>query len=90
MLVSVHATTVTRSDCGFRAADPFFSRLFTSPSGGLRQRIVGMELADVVEAIGSAVTEFAVGTSLPGSDRAPTRSTCASGSRARSRTSRRD
>lgn len=65
VLVKVHATTVTRSDCGFRAADPFFSRVFT----GLRrpkQRIVGMELAGVVEAVGSAVTEFAVGDEVFG------------------------
>jgi NADPH:quinone reductase-like Zn-dependent oxidoreductase len=60
VLVRVHATTVTRSDCGFRAADPFFSRAFT----GLRrpkQPIAGTELAGVVEAIGDEVTEFAVG-----------------------------
>jgi NADPH:quinone reductase-like Zn-dependent oxidoreductase len=60
VLVRVHATTVTRSDCGFRGADPFFSRLFT----GLRrpkQPIAGMELAGVVEATGDEVTEFAAG-----------------------------
>jgi NADPH:quinone reductase-like Zn-dependent oxidoreductase len=65
VLVRVRATTVTRSDCGFRAADPFFSRLFT----GLRrpkQPIVGMELAGVVEAVGSAVTEFDVGDEVFG------------------------
>jgi NADPH:quinone reductase-like Zn-dependent oxidoreductase len=65
VLVKVHATTVTRSDCGFRAADPFFSRVFT----GLRrpkQRIVGMELAGVVEEVGSAVTEFQVGDEVFG------------------------
>jgi NADPH:quinone reductase-like Zn-dependent oxidoreductase len=65
VLVKVHATTVTRSDCGYRAADPFFSRAFT----GLRrpkQRIIGMELAGVVEAIGSAVTEFEVGDEVFG------------------------
>jgi NADPH:quinone reductase-like Zn-dependent oxidoreductase len=60
VLVRVYATTVTRSDCGFRGADPFFSRVFT----GLRrpkQPIAGMELAGVVEAVGDEVTEFAVG-----------------------------
>ena len=65
VLVKVHATTVTRSDCGFRAADPFFSRAFT----GLRrpkQRIGGMELAGIVEAIGSDVIEFAVGDEVFG------------------------
>ena len=48
VLVKVHATTVTRSDCGYRAADPFFSRLFTGLRGP-KQRILGMELAGVVE-----------------------------------------
>ena len=60
VLVRVHASTVTRSDCGFRGADPFFSRAFT----GLRapkRKIVGTELAGVVEAVGGSVTEFAVG-----------------------------
>jgi NADPH:quinone reductase-like Zn-dependent oxidoreductase len=65
VLVKVHASTVTRSDCGYRGANPFFSRLFT----GLRrpkQPIVGMELAGVVEEIGSAVTDFAVGDEVFG------------------------
>jgi NADPH:quinone reductase-like Zn-dependent oxidoreductase len=60
VLVQVHATTVTRTDCGHRAADPFFSRVFT----GLRapkQRIVGMELAGVVAEVGEGVSEFAAG-----------------------------
>ncbi len=65
VLVEVHATTVTRTDCGLRAADPFFSRLFT----GIRrpkQRIVGMELAGVVVETGSAVTGFEAGDEVFG------------------------
>ena len=65
VLVKVHATTVTRSDCGHRAADPFFSRLFTGLRGP-KQRILGMELAGVVESVGSAVTEFEVGDEVFG------------------------
>ncbi len=60
VLVRIHATTVNRSDCGWRSAKPFFSRIFT----GLRRpkrRILGMELAGEVEAVGAAVTEFEVG-----------------------------
>jgi NADPH:quinone reductase-like Zn-dependent oxidoreductase len=60
VLVKIHATTVTRTDTGIRAADPFITRFFT----GLRrprQRILGTELAGQVEAIGAAVREFAVG-----------------------------
>jgi NADPH:quinone reductase-like Zn-dependent oxidoreductase len=65
VLVKVHATTVTRTDCGFRAADPFFVRVFT----GLRRpkrKIPGLELAGVVEEIGAAVTEFEVGDEVFG------------------------
>jgi NADPH:quinone reductase-like Zn-dependent oxidoreductase len=65
VLVKVHASTITRSDCGYRGADPFFSRAFT---GLLRpkQRIAGTELSGVVEEIGSAVTSFAVGDEVFG------------------------
>ena len=60
VLVKIHATTVNRSDCGWRSATPFFARYFT---GLLRpkQRILGMELAGEVEAVGAAITEFEVG-----------------------------
>jgi len=60
VLIRVVATTVNRSDCGFRSADPFIARYFT---GVLRPkcRILGSELAGVVEEVGSDVTEFVVG-----------------------------
>jgi NADPH:quinone reductase-like Zn-dependent oxidoreductase len=58
--VRVQATTVTRSDCGYRGADPFFSRVFTGLRAP-RQRIVGTELAGVVEEVAEGVTEFEVG-----------------------------
>jgi NADPH:quinone reductase-like Zn-dependent oxidoreductase len=60
VLVRVHVTTVTRTDCGWRGPHPFFSRVFT----GLRRpkfRTLGMEFAGVVEEVGSAVTELARG-----------------------------
>ena len=66
VLVKIHATTVTRSDCGIRSAKPALIRLFF----GLRrpkQRILGTELAGVVEAVGAAVTGFAVGDHVFGS-----------------------
>jgi NADPH:quinone reductase-like Zn-dependent oxidoreductase len=60
LLVRVHATTVNRTDCGFRSAEFFPSRFFT---GLLRpkQRVLGMEFAGEVEAVGASVREFAVG-----------------------------
>jgi NADPH:quinone reductase-like Zn-dependent oxidoreductase len=66
VLVKIHATTVTRTDTGVRAAKPFLIRLFF----GLRrpkQRILGTELAGEIEAVGSAVTKFAVGDHVFGS-----------------------
>jgi NADPH:quinone reductase-like Zn-dependent oxidoreductase len=60
VLVKVHATSVTRTDCGWRSAKPFFVRAFTGFRRP-RQRILGMELAGEVEAVGEAVREFEVG-----------------------------
>ena len=60
ILVRVRATTVNRTDCGWRSGSPFFVRYFT----GVRRpkwRTLGMEFAGEVEAVGSMVTEFAVG-----------------------------
>jgi len=67
VLVKIHATTVNRTDCGFRAAKPFISRFFT----GLRRpkwRIPGSEFAGEVEAVGAAVSEFAVGDRVFGAN----------------------
>jgi len=60
VLVKVHATTVTRTDCHIRRADPFVWRFV---AGLLRPkyRTLGTELAGEVEAVGAAVTEFEVG-----------------------------
>jgi NADPH:quinone reductase-like Zn-dependent oxidoreductase len=60
VLVKIHATTVNRSDCGWRSAKRFIARYFT----GLRRpkrRILGSELAGEVEAVGRAVSQFEVG-----------------------------
>jgi NADPH:quinone reductase-like Zn-dependent oxidoreductase len=60
VLVKVHATTVNRTDSGFRAGRPFFVRALT----GLprpRVRILGTEFAGTVEAVGDSVTSFGVG-----------------------------
>jgi NADPH:quinone reductase-like Zn-dependent oxidoreductase len=60
VLVRIHATTVNRTDTGFRSAEYVVSRFFT----GLlrpRRRILGTEFAGEVEAVGASVTEFKVG-----------------------------
>ena len=60
VLVKIHATTVTRTDTGLRGAEFFISRFVT---GLLRpkQKVLGLELAGEVEAVGVAVSEFEVG-----------------------------
>ena len=60
LLVRVYATTVNRTDCGFRSGKPFFSRFFT---GLVRPRgtVLGNEFAGDVEAVGTGVTSFQVG-----------------------------
>lgn len=59
VLVRIRATGVTRSDAHLRAGSPVVGRL---QSGLVRpkRRILGHELAGEVEAVGAAVTEFAV------------------------------
>lgn len=60
VLVKVHATTVNRTDCGFRSAEYFISRFF---SGLLKpkNKILGNEFAGIVEEAGKDVTLFKIG-----------------------------
>ena len=60
VLVRIHATTVNQTDCHMRRARPFFWRFFTGFRRP-RRRTLGLELAGVVEAVGTGVTEFAPG-----------------------------
>jgi NADPH:quinone reductase-like Zn-dependent oxidoreductase len=71
VLVKIHATTVNRTDCAYRAAKPFIiMRLLT---GLIRPRvtILGNEFAGVVEAVGSGVTSFEVGDQVFGYNEGP-------------------
>ena len=67
VLIRIRATTVTQTDTHLRRARPVFWRLLL----GLRRprrRILGVELAGEVEAVGPAVTEFNVGDDVFGTN----------------------
>ena len=67
VLVRVHATTVSRTDCGFRSANYFIVRFF---SGLLKPRvkILGCEFAGKIEAVGKNVRSFKPGDRVFGYD----------------------
>ena len=67
VLIKVHATTVNRTDCGFRSAQYFITRIFS----GLfrpRNKTLGNEFAGEVESIGKSVMSFRVGDKVFGYD----------------------
>jgi NADPH:quinone reductase-like Zn-dependent oxidoreductase len=61
----VHATTVNRTDCGVRQADPVIVRFFTGLTRP-RHPILGNEFSGDVEAVGRDVTSFAPGDAVFG------------------------
>lgn len=65
VLIKVHATTVNRTDCGFRSAQYFISRFF---SGLFKPKFktLGNEFAGVVEGVGRNVSLFSVGDKVFG------------------------
>jgi NADPH:quinone reductase-like Zn-dependent oxidoreductase len=65
VLIKVNATTVNRTDCGFRSAEYFISRFF---SGLFKPKFItlGNEFAGVIEAIGKIVTSFNIGDNVFG------------------------
>jgi NADPH:quinone reductase-like Zn-dependent oxidoreductase len=70
VLVKIHATTVNRTDCGFRAAKPFIARFFTGLTRP-RATVLGNEFAGVVEAVGAGVTSFRIGDRVFGYNEGP-------------------
>jgi NADPH:quinone reductase-like Zn-dependent oxidoreductase len=60
LLVKVRATTVNRTDCALRAAQPWFWRLLAGVRRP-RAKVIGTEFAGDVAALGPGVTGFAVG-----------------------------
>lgn len=67
LLVRVHATTVNRTDCGWRAAHPWFIRAFSGLTKP-RRTILGNEFAGVVETTGEDVNRFSEGDRVFGYD----------------------
>jgi NADPH:quinone reductase-like Zn-dependent oxidoreductase len=65
IVVSVHATTVNRTDCAYRSGRPWINRAFC---GWPRPRIqvLGSEYAGVVAGVGEGVTSYAVGDRVLG------------------------
>ena len=60
VLIRVHATVATPSDCAFRKAEPFIVRFYTGLTRP-KNPILGTVAAGIVAAVGSAVTRFKPG-----------------------------
>ncbi len=65
ILIKVYSSTVNRTDCGFRSAEYFISRIF---SGLLKPKnqILGSEFAGKIENVGKNVSKFKIGDRLFG------------------------